>query len=185
MKSIIKILVFSFIFASILSSCTNGDAKVREEAKNAIVNNTPNKPNQPTKPTPPKPVQPSVPTGPTTTIEFKETTYNFGEIKQGDKAEHTFTFTNTGKEPLILSNVKASCGCTVPKWPREPIAVGKSGVINVVFNSKGKRNAQNRKVTVTANTDPKNSYIYMKGNVKTPPGSDKTKKSSTKPTLKK
>ncbi len=190
MRSIIKVLVFSLVFAGIFSGCANnGDAKVREAAKNAIAGNTnsPNKPANPTstRPTPPKPVQPTVPAGPTTSISFKETTFDFGKIKQGDKAEHNFTFTNTGKEPLILSNVKTSCGCTVPKWPRKPIAPGKSEVINVVFNSRGKRNAQNKKITITANTEPKNTYIYMKGFVDAPPKENSPIKNASKATPRK
>src|SRR5580698_1591569 len=56
---------------------------------------------------------------------FPEDTYNFGEVSEGPQVTHEFKFTNTGKEPLVLSNVKASCGCTTPSWPKEPILPGK------------------------------------------------------------
>ena len=69
-------------------------------------------------------------------MEFDAKDWNFGEIMQGESVEHAFTFTNTGSEPLIISNAKGSCGCTVPVWPREPVAPGESGVIDVKFNSK-------------------------------------------------
>ncbi len=112
----------------------------------------------------------AVPTGPTTTIEFPETTFDFGTVKEGEKVTHNYKFKNTGKEPLIISNAKGSCGCTVPEWPREPIAPGKTGEIKVIFDSAGKGSAegaaQSKKVTLTANTDPVNTYLTIKGSVK-------------------
>jgi Rieske Fe-S protein len=113
---------------------------------------------------------PEVPVGPLTTVEFEETTYDYGEIMEGEKVVHNYKFTNTGKEPLIISNAKGSCGCTVPDWPREPIAPGASSEIKVQFDSKGKGKvegaAQSKRVTITANTDPANSYLTIKGTVK-------------------
>lgn len=67
-------------------------------------------------------------------ITFSETEYQFGDIHQGDKVEHVFAFENTGTEPLIITNVQTTCGCTAPNWPRDPIAPGQSGEIKVVFN---------------------------------------------------
>ncbi len=122
----------------------------------------------------PKPVE-EVPAGPTTTIEFEETTYDFGTIKQGEKASHIFKFRNTGNEPLIISNAKATCGCTVPNWPKDPIPPGETGEIEVVFNSKGKSNKQNKKVTITANTNPPQTFVYMTGFVEAPPKEDQPK----------
>ena len=75
------------------------------------------------------------------------TVWDFKTIQQGDEPEHTFTFKNTGSEPMIISNAKGSCGCTVPSWPKEPIAPGDEGEINVKFNSKGKKGSQNKTVT--------------------------------------
>ena len=82
--------------------------------------------------------EPAVPAGPITTIAFEETEYDFGMVMEGEKVVHDYKFTNTGEEPLIISNAKGSCGCTVPDWPREPIAPGESGVIKVQFDSKNK-----------------------------------------------
>jgi|SRR5690606_18685717 len=84
-------------------------------------------------------------------ITFAESSHDFGDIKQGDKVEHTFTFKNSGTEPLILSNVLTTCGCTATNWPRDPIAPGKSGEITVKFNSAGKMGKQNKVVTVVSN----------------------------------
>ena len=107
----------------------------------------------------------AAPVGPTTNITFKETTFDFGKIKDGDVAKHEYTFTNTGKEPLIISDAKGSCGCTVPTWPKDPIAPGKTGVIHVEFNSKGKLGPQSKRVTLTANTNPAQTFLTIKGEV--------------------
>lgn len=90
---------------------------------------------------------------PKTTIEFNEMEHHFGTIDEGDKVETIFMFTNTGSEDLILEKCKGSCGCTVPQCPKEPIPPGGTGEIKVVFNSKGKKNHQEKRVTVTANTE--------------------------------
>ena len=108
----------------------------------------------------------AVPTGPTTVMEFDATDFDFGMVDEGEKVSHTYNFKNTGSEPLILSNAKGSCGCTVPKWPKEPIAPGEAGVITVEFNSKNKKGKRNQKVTITSNTDPAQTFIYLKGEVK-------------------
>lgn len=110
--------------------------------------------------------------GPTTTIEFEEPNHEFGQITQGEKVEHTFTFTNTGDAPLVISNAKGSCGCTVPEWPREVVPVGESGTIKVIFNSRGKKGKRNQKVTITANTNPPQTFIALKGEVLMPEGGD-------------
>ena len=93
------------------------------------------------------------------------TVWDFGTIQQGDSPEFTFTFTNTGNEPMIISNAKGSCGCTVPKWPKEPIAPGETGEINVKFNSKNKKGSQNKTVTLTANTTPPNTKLRVTGQI--------------------
>ena len=113
--------------------------------------------------------EPAIPAGPITTITFAETEYDFGMVMDGEKVVHNYSFTNTGDEPLIISNAKGSCGCTVPDWPREPIAPGASSEIKVQFDSKNKGKVggglQSKRVTITANTDPVNSYLTIKGKV--------------------
>ncbi len=111
---------------------------------------------------------PAVPAGPTTSIKFEETEFDFGTVDQGEKVTHIYKFANTGNEPLIISNAKGSCGCTVPSWPKEPIPVGGSGEIQVQFDSKGKKNKQSKKVTLTANTDPAQTFLTIKGDVNAP-----------------
>ncbi len=89
-------------------------------------------------------------TGPVITFEKK--VHDFGDIVQGDKVEETFKFTNTGNEPLIITNVQVTCGCTTPKgWPRDPIAAGGTGELTIAFNSAGKSGRQNKVVTIVSN----------------------------------
>lgn len=110
-----------------------------------------------------------VPSGPTTTVVYEHTDFDFGTVKEGEHVKHTFKFKNTGSEPLIISNAKGSCGCTVPKWPSEPVAPGATGQIDVEFDSKGKPGKQTKRVTVTANTVPAQMFLNISGNVEKDP----------------
>ena len=98
-------------------------------------------------------------------ITFEQTEFDFGDIHQGDKVEHVFVFENSGTEPLILSNVLTTCGCTASEWPREPIAPGKKGEIKVTFNSAGKMSRQNKVVTVVSNAVNSQEKVKLIGNV--------------------
>lgn len=85
-------------------------------------------------------------------MTWEAATYDFGEIAQGDKVEHTFRFRNTGNEPLIITNVQVTCGCTTPKgWARDPIGPGQSGELTIAFNTAGKFGKQNKVVTIVSN----------------------------------
>jgi hypothetical protein len=99
-------------------------------------------------------------------VKWDETVHNWGSIKQGEKMTHVFKFKNTGSEPLIILDAKGSCGCTVPEKPAAPIGPGKTGEIKVVFDSNGKEGPQTKIVTVTANTEPSNFALTIKGDVK-------------------
>jgi hypothetical protein len=98
-------------------------------------------------------------------ITFENAEFDFGTINEGEKVSHTYYFTNTSDVPLVIQNAAASCGCTVPEWPREPIPPGGSGQIEVAFDSNGKPDAQNRTVSIVANTDPSITYLRIKGMV--------------------
>ncbi|MEB2777571.1 DUF1573 domain-containing protein [Algoriphagus sp. D3-2-R+10] len=98
-------------------------------------------------------------------ITFKEKSIDFGDITQGDKVEHTFELTNTGSAPLIISNVAATCGCTVPSWPKDPIAPGKSSEIKVSFNSAGKMGKQNSVVRIYSNASEPIEKVSLISNV--------------------
>src|SRR6478752_7750934 len=85
-------------------------------------------------------------------ITWEKASYDFGDIIQGEKVEHTFKFTNTGNQPLIITNIQVTCGCTTPKgWPRDPIAAGAKGEVTIAFNSTGKLGKQNKVVTIMSN----------------------------------
>lgn len=116
------------------------------------------------------------PTGPTTTMTFEHNDFDFGTVKEGEKVKHTYKFKNTGSEPLIISSAKGSCGCTVPKWPSEPIPPGGSGQIDVEFDSKGKPGKQTKRVTVNANTVPAQTLLNISGNVEKDPNAPATPK---------
>jgi hypothetical protein len=92
-------------------------------------------------------------------MEFETMEHDFGTLQEGDVVEYTYNFKNTGEVPLIIQDVKGSCGCTVPDWSKEPVAVGAAGFIKAKFDSKGKTGSQNKKVTVTANTSPKQTVL--------------------------
>lgn len=94
------------------------------------------------------------PTGPKAGFDFTEMAHDFGTIQEGTVAEHVFKFTNNGEVPLIISNAQGSCGCTVPQYPKEPIAPGATGEILVSFNSQGRTGNQQKFVSLTANTEP-------------------------------
>ncbi len=122
-----------------------------------------------------KTVEPKKPTGPTTSVEFDETEFDFGVVEDGEKVSHVYKFTNTGNEPLVITNAKGSCGCTVPSWPKEPIAPGDKGEIKVEFNSKGKKGKQTKRVTIDANIPNGQTFLTIKGEVTPKPGSDNAK----------
>lgn len=98
-------------------------------------------------------------------ITFVESSKDFGDITQGDKVEHVFKLENTGKAPLVISNVAATCGCTVPNWPKEPIAPGKTAEIKVTFNSAGKMGKQNSVVRIYSNASEPIEKVSMISNV--------------------
>ena len=102
----------------------------------------------------------------TATIEFDSTSFDFGTIGAGASVSHTFKFKNTGNFPLKITNAKGSCGCTVPKWPKEAIEPGQQGSILVTFNSKGKKGHQHKSITITANTTPATTRVYIKATIK-------------------
>ena len=100
-------------------------------------------------------------------MTFTEQQYDFGTITQGEQVEHDFVFKNTGATELYISNAVGSCGCTVPEFPREPIAAGATGTINVKFNSAGKTGYQTKTVTLTTNTQSRQEILTIKAQITT------------------
>ena len=99
-------------------------------------------------------------------ISFENETHDFGTIPYNGNGTYEFKFTNTGKEPLVISNAKGSCGCTVPSWPKEPILKGHSGVINVHYDTK-RPGPFTKTVTVSSNGKTGEKVLTIKGNVET------------------
>src|ERR1044072_3086312 len=91
-----------------------------------------------------------VETKPAEVIELKEKAYDFGKIQQGRPVTHNFEIVNTGKEPLMLENVQASCGCTTPEWSKDAIQPGASSVIKVGYNAAAEGQF-NKTITITYN----------------------------------
>jgi len=98
-------------------------------------------------------------------FKFEKEVYDFGKITDGDVVTYDFKFMNIGNSPLIISSATATCGCTVPEYPKEPVAPGADGVIRVVFNSTGKPGMQNKIVSITANTIPSLTELNILGMV--------------------
>ena len=94
-------------------------------------------------------------------MTFSETSHDFGTIEQGTPVEHRFAFTNTGESDLVIVDAKSSCGCTVPEYPKAPIAPGESGELLVKFNGSGK-NQVSKTVTITANTEKGKEMLSIK-----------------------
>ena len=100
-------------------------------------------------------------------IYFEETTHDFGTIEYNGNGTCEFTFKNKGKEPLLLTSVVASCGCTTPTWPKEPIKRGKKGTIVVKYNTRI-RGAFSKSIRVRSNAKTSLVTLKLKGTVKNP-----------------
>lgn len=98
-------------------------------------------------------------------IKFEEEVFDFGKITQGEVVSHDFKFKNIGNTNLIISGASGSCGCTVPKWPKEPVLPGKEGKLNVVFSSEGKKGLMEKTVTIVTNCEPSTRLIRIKAEV--------------------
>lgn len=99
-------------------------------------------------------------------IAFEHDSHDFGEIQEANgTVSYTFKYTNTGKTPLVLHNVQASCGCTTPEWSRKPILPNKSGTIKVTFNPANRPGKFNKTITIQSNAEPAMKQLRVMGNV--------------------
>ncbi len=96
-------------------------------------------------------------------FEFENEKHDFGNVSEGAIASYDFTFKNNGTTPLVISNVKASCGCTTPYWSKEPILPGESGKITASYNSKNRSGSFNKSITITSNATVSSKIIFIKG----------------------
>lgn len=98
-------------------------------------------------------------------IKFKAEKHDFGKIVEGTQASYSFEFTNTGKTPVVISNVQPSCGCTTPEWTREPIMPGKTGKVTASYNSAGRPGNFNKTITVVNNGEVSQIILTILGSV--------------------
>jgi len=97
-------------------------------------------------------------------LKFKEETHKFGKVPQGVPVTNEFVFTNTGTDPVVISNVTVSCGCTTPVWSKAPVLPGKTGIIKATFNAAA-AGSFNKPVTVFSNTEGGSITLYLNGEV--------------------
>tara|TARA_Y100001980_G_C14506444_1_gene282026 strand:- start:371 stop:871 length:501 start_codon:yes stop_codon:yes gene_type:complete len=144
-------IINSFIFALLITSygCNqSASKKVNQEKAAAASESTPI----------------------TAAMTFDKVSHDFGTIEEGDTVQTTFTFTNTGKADLLIVDARGSCGCTVPKYPKNtPIKPGESGEILVSFDSSNKPNMQQKTVTISANTQSGRETLRIKAMVTADP----------------
>ncbi len=100
-------------------------------------------------------------------IKFIKTVHDFGKIYQGEVVGTNFSFTNTGNSNLMILDASASCGCTVPKWSKEPIPPGGKGSLEVIFDSSGREGMQNKSITIRTNVSDENIVLYITAEVVT------------------
>ena len=118
-------------------------------------------------------------------ITFDKAEHDFGEIEKGTPVETVFSYTNTGKAPLVITNIKSSCGCTIPKdWSKEPLAPGASASFIVKFDGKG-TNKVSKTITITANTEKGRETVkitaFIKPDSNAPQNGAAITKTSTRP----
>jgi len=97
-------------------------------------------------------------------IQFEKDVHDFGTLKQGAECIYEFKFTNVGKEPLIIQNASASCGCTIPSYPKEPILPGKGGAIKVKYDG-NRVGGINKEITITSNAQTSTKVLKITGNI--------------------
>lgn len=98
-------------------------------------------------------------------VTFSKTLHDFGKITEGEVVGTNFNFVNTGNSNLIILDASASCGCTVPKWSKEPIPPGGKGTLEVIFDSSGREGKQNKSVSVRTNASDQNVLLYITAEV--------------------
>ncbi|HEU5293142.1 MAG TPA: DUF1573 domain-containing protein [Cyclobacteriaceae bacterium] len=159
-------LILLIVVTALATSCRDKEAEKKIAALEARLSELEGKKNSPALSQTPQPTQPEVkPEGPLPVFQFETTDHDFGTIKEGEKVTYTYKFKNTGDAPLIVQEAKGSCGCTASDWSKMPIPPGGEGFVKAEFDSNGKPNVQNKTVTVTANTWPKQTVLKFKAMV--------------------
>ncbi|MGI9544303.1 MAG: DUF1573 domain-containing protein [Cyclobacteriaceae bacterium] len=107
-------------------------------------------------------------------ITFSSKSHDFGKVSEGEIAAVEFIFTNTGDQPLVLGEIKASCGCTTPFWTKDPVMPGRTGKVKASYNSKNRPGAFNKSITVNSNATSRTTTLFIKGTVERAPVAAKT-----------
>ena len=165
MKLGLKLLGILIVFA--VASCRDKNTEKRlADIESRVAKLEGNKPN--TIPiVGPSPTAPETkPEGPLPLIEFDSDNYDFGTVPEGPKVAHIYNVKNTGQAPLVIQDVKPTCGCTTPDWTKTPIPVGGTGFIKAEFNTSGRPGMNNKTISVIANTWPKTTTLKFKAMVK-------------------
>lgn len=139
-----KNVVIVIGFLSCIASCDIRNTKDKPDVNTSIAN---------------------VNTNDSTSVQLIDSIFNFGKISDGEMVEYSYRFRNTGAKPLIIANAIASCGCTVPEKPEEPVKPGETGFLKVVFNSKGRVGQVHKEITVTSNAKPSFPALQLVGEV--------------------
>lgn len=149
-----------------LTACKDKDAEKKIAALEARLSDLEGKKAPAVNPAAPQAAAPETkPEGPLPILQFERIEHDFGTVQEGQKVSYTYKFKNTGEAPLIIQTAQPSCGCTVPDWSKEPIQPGAEGYVKAEFDTNGKPNAQNKTITVTANTFPKQTTLRFKAMV--------------------
>jgi len=99
-------------------------------------------------------------------IHFEASFFDFGTVVRGKSIVKIYQFVNTGTDSLRIKEVKVTCGCTIPTYPKIPIAPGSTGAVTITFNTTGKSGRQLKVIRVVANTDPEETILQMSGEIK-------------------
>ncbi len=105
-------------------------------------------------------------TGEDPLIVFEARVNDLGAVREGEKVVSWFDYTNQGNGQLVINDIKAGCGCTVPKWDKKPLAPGDSGSVKVIFDSNGKKGMQQISITVSSNAENAREKLTLKAQVK-------------------
>ncbi len=154
-KTLMRLNTTLFVLLLIFSSCSDSVKKEStDKVDPAIVNN-------------PATADPSasLDENAVPVIEFETTRHHFGVIESGEKVSHSFKFINSGNAPLVISSAKATCGCTVPSYTKEPIQPGEKGSIEVTFDSSGKSGMESKNVTIISNASPNTTVLTISAEI--------------------
>lgn len=152
MKKLFLLFISLFSLSMMFFSCNNKAANSNPNNISPSLINIPASANAPSDGKLPK-------------LVFTDTTFDFGNIKEGDKVTHVFTFKNEGQGDLIIASATASCGCTIPTYPHQVKHPGDTGTISIIFDSSNKTGKVTKAITVVSNTQPPFKYLIINANI--------------------